>query len=732
MDNIPEELRPKSVQEKYLDVAYKERWEHLKQVIIELYIGNYGKGGRATTLTQLADFMKTYYSFHATPNQYRTHFESWDIKKNVRKDTKDDVINTLAKRKRPRASTSHVTLANGRRDQQLPPSKLIRYVKGQSHRLPAEPMIPGLLSSWNLPYEAFIASIRQNKDKPSPFGPLASTPDGLVVESPSPLTPGREADGPSPNMQLVYRKAMEKHYSSCKGDLRNSLFLWAEKNATDILEAPTQLCNWSIHISAPRGDAHCDSPIEEPYEQPSTSFAGELRQSILSNNFTGSPCEDFPLSEDLIARAIENDPQALKLDAWKLAIMAANFQLLDKLSVGDDGDPPEGLDDIYPLHLAASFLDAFILDPTYAFYHNVDNLGHTILDALIASILRSHTTITPDFVSYGFHSSNRFPGEEMDMCGRWSPDTPRVHDLFRQGFHRIPDTWKHPFCHTSVQAVCHNINKLSGLFTRRCMICGLELKLAPLHALVVATFCLAQHGMSGETLGADATLTVNISAEEILGVSDVAECHHTHLSPSELMLRVPENVVNKWSDDCRLGWNCFAGILSRAEKREDPHPQVNSDRDKEYQSGEDSDDSSTTSTNEGCDIVMDVGEEVHGDWLKLKCHDADMGLLWATIQTEILTYRRVNEGDLWVSKNFSMRALDAWLSSSSVDFLTSLVADRMMQEHSKYGWFHKTREFACPTAQDVSATYFMNMDIYQRATYIESPDLDRLCSCPST
>lgn len=66
MDNIPEELRPKSVQEKYLDVAYKERWEHLKQVIIELYIGNYGKGGRATTLTQLADFMKTYYSFHAT------------------------------------------------------------------------------------------------------------------------------------------------------------------------------------------------------------------------------------------------------------------------------------------------------------------------------------------------------------------------------------------------------------------------------------------------------------------------------------------------------------------------------------------------------------------------------------------------------------------------------------------------------------------------------------------
>ncbi|KAJ8109666.1 hypothetical protein ONZ43_g6070 [Nemania bipapillata] len=209
MEGVPADLYPHSDQDKHLDVAYNDRWEVLKQVIVGLYIGSYGRAGKTTPLTELAKFMQTHYSFHASPKQYRTHFEAWGIKKNVGKDIKDDAVNALAKRKRPGTSTSHVVLSDEKEDKHLPPNKLMRHLKEQRRQAPIERTTPGLLSSWNLPYDAFLASIRQNKDKPSPFGPLGSTPDGLKIESPKPLTPGREGSGPSPNMQIVYEKARE-------------------------------------------------------------------------------------------------------------------------------------------------------------------------------------------------------------------------------------------------------------------------------------------------------------------------------------------------------------------------------------------------------------------------------------------------------------------------------------------------------------------------------------------
>ena len=62
------------------------------------------------------------------------------------------------------------------------------------------------LSSWNLPYAAFVASLVNNPDEPSPFGNRGATPEYLNIQSPEVLTPGRQSAGPSPNMQLVYEK----------------------------------------------------------------------------------------------------------------------------------------------------------------------------------------------------------------------------------------------------------------------------------------------------------------------------------------------------------------------------------------------------------------------------------------------------------------------------------------------------------------------------------------------
>lgn len=69
------------------------------------------------------------------------------------------------------------------------------------------------LSSWNLPYKAFVSSLPKNPDQPSPFGPLGATPEYLNILSPKAVTPGREVAGPSPNMELVYQKVKQDRAS---------------------------------------------------------------------------------------------------------------------------------------------------------------------------------------------------------------------------------------------------------------------------------------------------------------------------------------------------------------------------------------------------------------------------------------------------------------------------------------------------------------------------------------
>jgi len=61
----PADLRPQSLEAKFLDVPYESRWECLKPVIIPLYMGKYGPGGKSMTMRQVADFMRDHYTFNA-------------------------------------------------------------------------------------------------------------------------------------------------------------------------------------------------------------------------------------------------------------------------------------------------------------------------------------------------------------------------------------------------------------------------------------------------------------------------------------------------------------------------------------------------------------------------------------------------------------------------------------------------------------------------------------------
>ncbi|KAF4455204.1 hypothetical protein FALBO_15681 [Fusarium albosuccineum] len=828
MDPIPVGLLPQSDDDKFLSCSYEERWNHLKPVIVELYTSRHGSNGRSTTLDQVVEFMRNHYSFHAACTEYRRRFRAWGVTKRMVKEDKDAIVSALVRNKRPGASISHVTIQKDGQTQPLDPKKLKRHLIGRKAPF-LETIAPGLLSSWNLPYAAFISSLPKNPGEPSPFGTLHLTPDYLHIQSPEALTPGRTAAGPSPRMQLVYEKQKENHTSlflqgrlkqlmveMCKEDRRtmvnyfhdfyihgfvlaknwgqeplkpspaqasgftpptwNAASPWTPSaflnlpsghsspeawSTTDISLPPTQLCQWSIHVK-PSYERVETMDVTDPanLEPPPTSFVESLQQSMASNDFTSTPKGDLPLAQDIIMQPFEGNRNPLQLDAWKLAIMAGNSDLLWQLREENGEAPPEGIEAINPFHVAAAFLDgghkcceifttlSAILDSSFAFYHNTDDLGHTILDALVVSVLRSHTSLHPDAVSYGFQFPNRFPGEEKDICGRWDANTSHVRELFKQGYARIPTKWKHSFCHTSVQAVCHsivaifaspaspNINTPSGLFLRRCTECGLELRLGSLHALVVTTFYLAQLGMPGETLfgalallvcllslGADPSLKANVSVDEILRSSEPGTCLHRQLSPLELMQAVPMNVIQTWSEDCRTGWGCFIETLVCAATGEHQEPRDRSSMCQQdgERLGSPMEDLSQVSDDGLVDEVCEFEEDIHEFWLGLPCKGPQIGLLWATIQAELLSYRRLGEGEPWISAKFSMIALTRWLKGDSAEFQTPLVENQMLTKFTRCGWFNKTSDFLHPIAQEVCAEYFMNMDIYSRASYIESP-----------
>jgi hypothetical protein len=69
-----------------------------------------------------------------------------------------------------------------------------------------------------------------------------------------------------------------------------------------------------------------------------------------------------------------------------------------------------------------------------------NELGHTVLDNLMISILKSHTDCLPGTVDEAFNKQKRFSGEEVDICGRWDADSAHIRTLLARGESRIPSS----------------------------------------------------------------------------------------------------------------------------------------------------------------------------------------------------------------------------------------------------------------------------------------------------
>ena len=117
-------------------------------------------------------------------------------------------------------------------------------------------------------------------------------------------------------------------------------------------------------------------------------------------------------------------------EAFGFAVMARNLELVESLRIKIRLSKAKELTGYHPAHLTASYPDGSktCCSVFGEVFHSVDAmgkniLGHTVLDNLMLAILKSHTSVAPRVVDREFKDERRFPGEEVDICGRWDADS---------------------------------------------------------------------------------------------------------------------------------------------------------------------------------------------------------------------------------------------------------------------------------------------------------------------
>jgi hypothetical protein len=367
--------------------------------------------------------------------------------------------------------------------------------------------------------------------------------------------------------------------------------------------------------------------------------------------------------------------------------------------------------------------------------------GHTILDNLTIAIIKSHTSAKPVVVDDNFRDVARFVGEEVDICGRWDADSACVRQLHVNGSPSIPPSWKHKFCNTSIQAICHCIGRMfsymphrlllgtpSGLYIRRCFDpdCGKKLQLQPLHSLVMTAYHLATQGMAGEDLfgvlacalcfishGFDPSLRADISVNALLSLHSVVECDHEELTAAGLarrILAVP--AFEAWNVKLRTGWAVLAGVLHRCEAAHVEH----------VGNGDD--------TREWDDLMADFMGSTKPEFDLRTTHaededpppcfvgQKDLGTLWSSVQAELLSYRRLNGGLGWTSQHFSMETLQEQLEKGE-DLMVGYTEYNLLKAHCAC---HSFGSWPITLLSEAIDPNLANLDLWGRATYGEMLD----------
>jgi hypothetical protein len=550
----------------------------------------------------------------------------------------------------------------------------------------------------------------------------------------------------------------------------------AEQNAR---EAPASLCRWGIHSPRMMYSPIPSPPVEEDTERDehtdwprswrdNNSFPERLRDALESNSFSNMDANSLPVALPQVLCNAQKESDELCLEALGFSIMGRNRELLEEMCEKAEATSTK-LDGLYPFHLATAYISGTdpccnILDGlvSYPYLFNprrlyMDDLGHTVLDNLMIAILKSHTSCMPGDVNDDLKRRRYFVGEEVDMCGRWDADSECIRALFAHGECRIPFEWKHKFCHTAAQVICHSIDILfslewspdintpSGLFVKRCTKadCGLKLQLFPLHTLVITAFQLIHRGCKGEDLfgmiacllclisnGANPLLTSEISLLALLEGQQNEKCDHESLSPLQLAERISDVFSINWSDEARTGWEVFCLVLCLArdactptKTREQAQLRVISPGNAFDEFIQYDDDPMNTDHNGGDihhsdDNTLDFCPNC--DSYSHFQGNLDLRKLWAAAQAELLTYRRLREGDPWTSPHFRLdEILGEYRAGHGIRI--GLVDCGMLTSYCACGRFLNARDQRCACVDEVSAYYFCNIEEWTGSTFLVCP-----------
>jgi hypothetical protein len=525
-----------------------------------------------------------------------------------------------------------------------------------------------------------------------------------------------------------------------------------QQSATKPIMEPSQLCKWAIHVEYDQiisetgsvdengGDDSSNLHRSTAHEWPSSWNEPKLEQRLANalehNDFSDMGSSSLPISVSQLVKAAEESSNEILIESLGFAIIGRNEEQVDTLmrrakSKGID------LSDLYPAHLAAVYLDggstccnilrAVIRgmrrskDTLPEFKDtNTNSSGHTILDTLMMTILRNHTSTKPEEVDSNFRNVSGFPGDEVDICGRWDADSECYKSLLASGKSSVPIHWRHKFCNSSIQAICHSILTLdrarmrmirpSGLFTKYCSLCGLKMQILPLHTMVLVSFHLARDGRPGEDLfgslccilsllACDSTTgdSVEISLPLIFDEDeDEGTCSHSSRTAYQLACDVMDSKGQTWNYQLKAGWNLILRVLHA-------HEEATKDETDDYY------------------------DRIYQDPLCGRCSNEGVpsgttpfvGRLWAACQAELLTYRRLREKDSWLSPRMDLVAVSE-ATDDNVEEACPFMRDRLLNPHCICGSFIRIDDddimAQCPgQASDCALS---NLDDWARSSFI--------------
>ena len=146
-------------------------------------------------------------------------------------------------------------------------------------------------------------------------------------------------------------------------------------------------------------------------DQISGIYAEKLVNGLQTSSFSSVEKENLPIDITQVVKSTRRDPEGMLYESIAFSIMGGNEVLLKGLLRYRPKLVASGL---FPFHLAASYLDGprscdrimsclflFLIGSNYRKLY-INDIGHTVIDQLMITILKCHTSCSPGIVDEAF------------------------------------------------------------------------------------------------------------------------------------------------------------------------------------------------------------------------------------------------------------------------------------------------------------------------------------------